>query len=86
MILGRKKRLWQISLSVICFLLLLTGCASEQEQKKVSEEDPAEVQFFAMDTYITFSAYNEKGLINQSFFDIINIIRPVGESDCAISY
>lgn len=63
MVLDRKNRFWQICLSLICFLLLLTGCASEQEkkqeQKKVSEEQQAEVQFFAMDTYITFSAYGE---------------------------
>jgi len=63
MVLDGKNRLWQICLSVICFLVLLTGCATEQDKeqgrKKVSEEQQAEVQFFAMDTYITFSAYGE---------------------------
>lgn len=59
MILSRKNRFGQICFSIICFLLLLTGCASGQEKKEVSEEQQAEVQFFAMDTYITFSAYGE---------------------------
>lgn len=35
------------------------GCAIVQEKKKGLEEEQAEVQFFAMDTYITFSAYGE---------------------------
>lgn len=42
---------------IMCFLLLLSGCAQKDKNDGVSQEHTA--SFFAMDTYIEFTAYGE---------------------------
>lgn len=71
---NKKRLLRQFGLSVAGLLILCTGCTGvhapvqspvQKQQndtagKMESSNQPSEIQFFAMDTYITFSAYGEK--------------------------
>ncbi len=51
-----KKRYWQWFCLLLCGIMVLAGCDTEQTE----ESERAERSLFAMNTYMTFTAYGEE--------------------------
>lgn len=51
-----KKRYWQWFCLLLCGIMVLAGCDMEQ----TDESERAERSLFAMNTYMTFTAYGEE--------------------------